>query len=195
MPIWGTVTVSNIVYHLCKHHKNIALHLFTFYTYLFTWLPRVLVASHGILQCRARNLQLWHVGLVVTAHGLNCFSTHGILVPWPGIKPKSPALERGSYILDHQGNTLFAFINCFIRMDFKRSAITKSKLMSILKPFPHFPKLLSGMPLGQQHFFMCLHGWFLQAWWPLLIQFTVLFEMIDKDSAENKRRVQAMCWE
>ena len=143
MLIWGTVTVSNIVHHRYKHHKNIYLHLFTFSTYLFTWLHQVLVASHGIFQRQARNLQLWHMVSVVTAHGLSCFSTFGILVPWPGIKPKSSVLERGSDTLDHQESPLFAFINCFIRIDFKRSAIIKSKLMSILKPLPHFPKLLS----------------------------------------------------
>ena len=36
---------------------------------------------------------LWCVGLVVAACGLSCSETCGILVPWPGIKPSSHALQ------------------------------------------------------------------------------------------------------
>ena len=36
---------------------------------------------------------LWSVVSFVAAHELTCSRAHGILVPWPGIKPMSPALE------------------------------------------------------------------------------------------------------
>ena len=61
--------------------------------------------------------QLWHVGWSLsrvgsfTAHDslvlacrLSCFATCGILVPWPGIEPTSPALEVWS--LTHWTTTL-----------------------------------------------------------------------------------------
>ena len=35
------------------------------------------------------------MGSVVVAHGLSCLAACGILVPWPGIEPVSPALEGG----------------------------------------------------------------------------------------------------
>ena len=34
-----------------------------------------------------------HVGSVVVAHGLSCPTACGILVPWPGVKLASSALE------------------------------------------------------------------------------------------------------
>ena len=43
-----------------------------------------LLSSYGI---RAPE----HVGSVVLVHGFSCSSAWGILVPWPGIKPESPA--------------------------------------------------------------------------------------------------------
>ena len=42
-----------------------------------------LVVAHG----------LWNTGSVVVARGLRCTAACGILVPQPGIKPVSPALE------------------------------------------------------------------------------------------------------
>ena len=43
-------------------------------------------SSHGAwaLEC---------AGFVLVVHGLSCSLTHGILVPWPGIEPTSPALQ------------------------------------------------------------------------------------------------------
>ena len=37
--------------------------------------------------------QLWCTGSVVVAQGLSCSKACGILIPWPGIKLMSPALE------------------------------------------------------------------------------------------------------
>ena len=50
--------------------------------YLFIWLRWVLVGSRGIFYCSVPALQLW------------CSpAARGILVPWSGIKPMSPALQ------------------------------------------------------------------------------------------------------
>ena len=38
---------------------------------------------------------IWLCQVLATAWGLHCSTTCGILVPWPGIKPASPALEGG----------------------------------------------------------------------------------------------------
>ena len=52
----------------------------------------ILVAAHGLLfSCGM--WALGHMGSVVAAHGLSCPMACGILVPQPGIKPMSPALE------------------------------------------------------------------------------------------------------
>ena len=40
-----------------------------------------------------------HVGSIVATHGLSCSVACGILVPQPGIKPKSPCIAR--QILNH----------------------------------------------------------------------------------------------
>ena len=61
---------------------------------LFIWLHWVLVAACGFFHCSAwASLQLWCAGS--RAHGLSCPTACGILVPPPGIKPMSPALEGG----------------------------------------------------------------------------------------------------
>ena len=40
-------------------------------------------------------LTLQHTGSVVAVCGLSCSTAYGILVPWPGIEPSSPALQGG----------------------------------------------------------------------------------------------------
>ena len=59
-----------------------------YFSRLFTWLARVLVAAHwifvasgGIFSCSASTL--------VPAHRPSCSKACGILVPWPGIEPPS----------------------------------------------------------------------------------------------------------
>ena len=49
---------------------------------LFIWLRWVLVGSRGLFYCTVQALQLWCSPVA-----------HGILVPWSGIKPMSPALQ------------------------------------------------------------------------------------------------------
>ena len=59
----------------------------------------------GSAVCSTRALQLRCMISVVVAHRLNCPTACGILVPWPGIEPMSPALEGRQ--LDHQGSPCF----------------------------------------------------------------------------------------
>ena len=73
---------------------------FFFNIYVFIWLRWVLVvargifiAACGIFHCSVRDLSLQRVGSVVAALGLSCPVACGILVPQPGIKSASPALE------------------------------------------------------------------------------------------------------
>ena len=61
--------------------------------YLFIWLHRVLAASRGTFYHGSEALEC--AGSVVVAHGLNYSATCGILVPWLGIEPVSPALRGG----------------------------------------------------------------------------------------------------
>ena len=44
------------------------------------------------------------MGSVVVAWGLSCPAACGILAPQPGIKPTSPALQRGFLTTGHQGS-------------------------------------------------------------------------------------------
>ena len=83
------------------------------FVYLFIWLPRVLVVLHevfiascGIFHCGARTQLLWCEGSVVVACGPSCSIACGILVPQPGIKPESPALQGGFLTTGPQGSPL-----------------------------------------------------------------------------------------
>ena len=44
-------------------------------------------------RCHTWTLCLWHVGSAVASHGLRPYAAYGILVPQPGIRPGSPALQ------------------------------------------------------------------------------------------------------
>ena len=56
------------------------------------------------LSCGMRDLSLRHEGSVVAALGLSCPAACGILVPWLGIEPASPALEGGFLTTGPQGS-------------------------------------------------------------------------------------------
>ena len=60
---------------------------------LLLWLCGVLVVAHRIFHYSTWILWLWSLGSVVTLGRLSCFKACGILVPWPGIEPTSPALQ------------------------------------------------------------------------------------------------------
>ena len=57
------------------------------------WAPECVgsVAVWGLSSCGVWAPEC--VGSLVAAHRLSCPAARGILVPWPGIKPASPALE------------------------------------------------------------------------------------------------------
>ena len=104
--------------------------IFFFNIYLFIWLRWVLVAACrifvggcGIFRCGARaslvatcrllsscGARTLECGLsscsVVVAHGLSSPAACGILVPRPGIKPASPALEAGFLTTGPAGKSL-----------------------------------------------------------------------------------------
>ena len=73
-----------------------------FLFYLPIWLCRALVAA-----CR---IFAGAHGLLTAARGLNYPPAHGILVPWPGIKPESPELEGQP--LNHQGSPINKYWRC-----------------------------------------------------------------------------------
>ena len=65
------------------------------------------LAELGLLCCTwAFSSGLWVTGSVVVAHRLSCSTACGILVPQPGIKPASPALEGGFLTTGPAGKTL-----------------------------------------------------------------------------------------
>ena len=78
---------------------------FFFFYYLFILLCRILavacrifIASWGIFHWSAQTLCSGTrapecAGSVVVTGGLSCSTACGILVPWPGIEPSSPALQ------------------------------------------------------------------------------------------------------
>ena len=70
---------------------------FFLFKYLFIYLAALgLSCSMGDLRCGMWGLSLWYAGFsLVAAHRLSCPVACGILVPWPGIEPMSPALEGG----------------------------------------------------------------------------------------------------
>ena len=52
-------------------------------------------------------LQAWPVGSFIAVHGLSsCPAAHGILVPQPGIKSTSPALQGGLLTTGPRGKSL-----------------------------------------------------------------------------------------
>ena len=74
---------------------------------LFIWLHRVLVAR--VLSSCARAEE--HMGSVVVAPELSCPAGGGIFVPWPRIKPVSPALEGGFLTSGPPGKYPYQFLS------------------------------------------------------------------------------------
>ena len=79
----------------------------------FTPLALVLVVAHGIFHCSVQILWLWHTCSVVGAQGPS-FKACGILVPWPGIEPTSPALQGRFLITGPPGMSLTFFFYLLI---------------------------------------------------------------------------------
>ena len=88
------------------------------------WAPLVVACGFSLLYLwhagsRVRGLcSLWCAGSVVVARGLSCPTLCGILVPWPGIKPASPALEGGFFTTEQPGKSqnLLKILNLTTRL-------------------------------------------------------------------------------
>ena len=77
------------------------------------WAPEhvgSVVAACGLSSCGVR--APGHVGSVVAARGLSFPVADGILVPQPGIKPTSPALEGGFLTTRSPGKSLCCIFSC-----------------------------------------------------------------------------------
>ena len=69
-------------------------HVFFFFKFWLCWV--FVAARRGFFSCSTQASLLCALectGLVVAVPRLSCSVACGILVPWPGIKPMSPALE------------------------------------------------------------------------------------------------------
>ena len=77
-----------------------------FSIYLFGW--SCLRCSTWDLCYIMWHLSLWHT-TIVGMHGFSCPLGCGILVPWPGIKPSSPALQGGFLTTGLPGKSLFFY--------------------------------------------------------------------------------------
>ena len=90
---------------------------------IFRW-SRVFIVALGLLSscgaggpgrvgsvvCGTQALSLRHTSSVVVARGLSCPAACGILVPWPGIKPTSPALEGRFFTTGPPGKSLCSLL-------------------------------------------------------------------------------------
>ena len=87
-----------------KANKNLPWsYFFMFYTYLFGLSD--LSCGMQDLHCVRWGLSLQWTDSLIVVQGLNCSTAWGILVPWPGIEPASPALQgRFLTTVDHQGS-------------------------------------------------------------------------------------------
>ena len=96
----------------------------------FFWLLWVLVVSCAIFPWGTQTLPLVvaqglkHLGSVIVARGLSCFTACGILVPWSGIEPTSPALQGGFLTTGPPGKSLDRHLN------YSRGCISKAQNVS-----------------------------------------------------------------
>ena len=83
------------------------LFFFSFWK-IFIWVHQVLVVAHGIF--------VVDVGSFDVARRLSCCITCGISLPWPGIKPMSPAFEGKFLTIGSQGKShiseFYRYCNC-----------------------------------------------------------------------------------
>ena len=129
------------------------------YYYRF-WMCWLFVVAHRLLHCRVRALEWEH--LVVVALRLSCSMACGILVPWPGSKPMSPALQVGFSTTGRPGK--------FLQQWFK----TKQVCSFIILEVRSLKTVSAGLlPFGDQrriHYF----AFFSSKWPPVIPQFTIL---------------------
>ena len=98
-------------------HKASFLKFVNYFIYVFIWLPQPSTVACGIFCCCAQTLVAAHelrssLASVIVAYRYSCFTVCGILVPWPRIKPESPALQGGFFTTGQPGKSpAFFFFN------------------------------------------------------------------------------------
>ena len=113
-----------------------------------------------LLRCRARALE-WEPSVAV-AFGLSCSAACGILVPWAGSKPASPALQVGFSTTGPPGKSLQQWLKK------KKSSLTILEVRSLKTVCQLGFSLLETQ--GRIHHF----AFFSSEWPPLIPQFTIL---------------------
>ena len=111
---------------------------FFFFWKIFIWVHQVLVVAHGIF--------VVDVGSFDVARRLSCCIACGISLPWPGIKPMSPAFEGKFLTIGSQGKShiseFYRYCNCLQREK-------ANCLMTWLQPchkMLHLEPILKGCP-------------------------------------------------
>ena len=123
-------------------HKNTGV-LFYLFIYLFIYLFgcfgsslwcagfSLVVArrlqSTWALFCGTRALSLRHASSVVVACGLCCPLACGILVPQPGIEPRSPALEGGFFTTGPPGKSVKVLFEYQLKWTSRQRVLSKIK--------------------------------------------------------------------
>ena len=97
--IWGLFTRTKRLYNTSWASDDL-----TPFWHIYTWINVCLfiyLAALGLsfatqdLGCITWDCSLWPTDSLAVAHRLSWFVAWGILVPWPGIKPASLALQGG----------------------------------------------------------------------------------------------------
>ena len=65
--------------------------------------------------CILQDLSLQRMDSLVIVHRLSCSVAFGILIPWPGIEPVSPALQGGFLTIGLAGNSL-GLLSCYTEL-------------------------------------------------------------------------------
>ena len=102
-------TGRQILYHRATKEASI------YFQYIFIYLAGSGLSCSMWLSCGIFHCGAWAQQLQCRASGsvvceLNCSVACGILVPWPGIEPVSPALQGVSSTTGHQGNPLISLL-------------------------------------------------------------------------------------
>ena len=128
------------LYHVC-----ILKHVFVRLPWVLVAACRIFVASCSVFRCGAQAQELWRglssctcklqiKGPVVVVSRLSCPTVLGILVPWPGIKPTSLALQGGFLTTEWPGSPIMsAFLGHII---FTFCSVIQTAYLFSLRGFP-----------------------------------------------------------
>ena len=140
---------------ICKFELKYEIGYLSFY--LLIWLWQFLVAACRIFCCGTWTLE--QADSVVVVGGLCCSAAYGMLVPWPGIKPTSPALQGGFLTTGPPGRSLGTYFE-YPSMEFNSSSClqeAKSKQETVFDTFHRElmrPLHFLGVKLK---WFVCIH--------------------------------------